>query len=82
MQGLNALKPELVWKYFEDILAIARPSKKEDKIIRYIKEFAEKHKLNGECKMHMAVPGQQEKMPNKIRKPTRAELLELAGLAD
>ncbi len=46
MQILNTLKPEPVWKYFEEILAIPRPSKKEDKIISYIKDFVETHALD------------------------------------
>jgi dipeptidase D len=45
MTQLNSLKPSLVWKYFEEILRIPRPSKKEEKIIAYITDFAEKHNL-------------------------------------
>lgn len=42
---LSHLKPELVWKYFEEILAIPRPSKKEEKIIEYLIQFAQNHNL-------------------------------------
>jgi dipeptidase D len=45
MAQLSSHKPFLVWKYFEEILRIPRPSKKEEKIIAYITDFAEKHKL-------------------------------------
>jgi dipeptidase D len=45
MTTLNALQPTAVWKYFEEIVRIPRPSKKEEKIITYVTEFAEKHKL-------------------------------------
>ncbi|HNV95669.1 MAG TPA: aminoacyl-histidine dipeptidase [Bacteroidales bacterium] len=42
---LEKLNPSLVWKYFEEILAIPRPSKKEEKIIAYLEAFAKKNKL-------------------------------------
>lgn len=43
---LEKLNPSLVWKYFEEILAIPRPSKKEEKIIAYLEAFAKKNKLD------------------------------------
>ncbi len=46
MASLNELKPSLIWKYFDEITKIPRPSGKEEKIIAYIIEFAEKHKLD------------------------------------
>ncbi len=45
MAQLSALKPSEVWTYFEEIVKIPRPSKKEDKIIEYIIAFAAKHHL-------------------------------------
>ncbi|NMC98192.1 MAG: aminoacyl-histidine dipeptidase [Bacteroidales bacterium] len=42
---LEKLNPSLVWKYFEEIIAIPRPSKKEEKIIAYLEAFAKKNKL-------------------------------------
>lgn len=42
---LENLYPSLVWKYFEEILAIPRPSKKEEKIIAYLETFAKNNKL-------------------------------------
>ncbi len=44
----NNLKPESVWNYFYEITQIPRPSKKEEKIAKYLIEFARKHKLNFE----------------------------------
>lgn len=38
-------KPQRLWHYFSEILEIPRPSKKEEKIIDYIKKFGEKHQL-------------------------------------
>ncbi|MHB8581265.1 MAG: aminoacyl-histidine dipeptidase [Ignavibacteriaceae bacterium] len=40
---IHGLKPELVWKYFYEISQVPRPSKKEGKIIEYIKNFATKN---------------------------------------
>jgi len=48
MLTTDMLKPEEVWAYFNEILAIPRISKKEEKIIAYLESFARKHKLN--CK--------------------------------
>lgn len=39
------LKPTGVFSYFEEICQVPRPSKKEEKIIAYLKAFGEKHKL-------------------------------------
>ena len=38
---LGHLKPELVWYHFEEICKHPRPSKKEAKIIAYMKKFGE-----------------------------------------
>ncbi|HEX7585328.1 MAG TPA: beta-Ala-His dipeptidase, partial [Prolixibacteraceae bacterium] len=45
MKHLNKLSPQPLWSYFEDICQIPRPSKKEEKIIRFLLDFAEKHEL-------------------------------------
>ncbi|MFU8844616.1 MAG: aminoacyl-histidine dipeptidase [Bacteroidales bacterium] len=45
-EELLKLSPGRVWYYFAEILKIPRPSKKEEKIIAYLKEFSQKHKLN------------------------------------
>ena len=39
------LKPAGVFKYFEEICQVPRPSKKEEKIIAYLKAFGVKHNL-------------------------------------
>lgn len=41
----NEAEPQLVFKYFYEITQIPRPSKKEEKIVKYIKSFGESHKL-------------------------------------
>jgi len=49
MSIFNDLQPVAMWNYFEEILKIPRPSKREDKIITYLKDFAAKHNLS--CKL-------------------------------
>lgn len=46
--NIKNLKPQIVWSYFSEITKIPRPSKNEEKIARYIIEFAVKHKLKYE----------------------------------
>jgi dipeptidase D len=36
---LEQLEPQPIWRYFEDICNIPHPSKKEERIIEYVKEF-------------------------------------------
>ena len=45
---IKDLKPAEIWKYFDEITKIPRPSKKEEKIIQYLLDFAKKHKLEAE----------------------------------
>jgi dipeptidase D len=40
-QEIRQLKPERLWHYFAEILAIPRPSKKEDKIAQWLLQTAE-----------------------------------------
>ncbi|MEE4178643.1 MAG: aminoacyl-histidine dipeptidase [Bacteroides sp.] len=42
---LGHLKPSRVWEHFEDICQVPRPSKKEEKILKFLIAFAEKNKL-------------------------------------
>ncbi|MFP4469393.1 MAG: aminoacyl-histidine dipeptidase [Bacteroidales bacterium] len=39
---LSGLKPEALWKHFEALTRIPRPSKKEGKAVEFVKEFGEK----------------------------------------
>jgi dipeptidase D len=45
MGSLSRLKPEPIWTYFEEICTIPRLSKNEEKIRKYLLDFAEKHNL-------------------------------------
>lgn len=42
---LHGLKPERLWFYFNEILQVPRPSKKEENIIKYLLDFGQKYKL-------------------------------------
>lgn len=43
---MKTLEPASVWNYFHEITQIPRPSKKEDKVIAYLKAFAENQGLS------------------------------------
>ena len=40
---IRDLQPKLIWEQFDDITRVPRPSKKEEKIIAWLVEFAQKH---------------------------------------
>jgi len=40
------LKPAGIFNFFEEICQVPRPSKKEEKILAYLKEFAHKYQLD------------------------------------
>ncbi len=45
---IKDLEPKAIWNYFDDVTKIPRPSKKEEKIIKYLINFAKEHKLEAE----------------------------------
>jgi hypothetical protein len=46
MSALEGLKPEGIWKYFDEVCQVPRPSKKEEKMTAYLKKFGESRNLN------------------------------------
>ena len=40
---IRELQPNLIWEIFDEITAVPRPSKHEEKIIEYLLDFAKKH---------------------------------------
>lgn len=42
---MKTLEPKIVWSYFEQITKVPRPSKHEEKIRQYLKDFAASHSL-------------------------------------
>lgn len=45
MKRLKNLSPQPLWNYFEDICQVPRPSRKEQKITRFLLDFAQEHQL-------------------------------------
>jgi len=43
---LSGLEPKIVWNIFEDITKVPRPSKKEEKIRKWIKDWAKKYNIS------------------------------------
>ena len=44
--SIKDLEPKLIWSYFYDITQTPRPSKKEERILAYLIDFAKKHNLD------------------------------------
>ncbi len=42
---ITDLSPKIVWKYFHEITQVPRPSKKEEKIIKYLEAFAQENNI-------------------------------------
>ncbi len=42
-EAIEGLKPELLWEYFYGMTQVPRPSKKEEKIREWVKDFAKKN---------------------------------------
>ena len=60
---IRDLQPTLVWEQFEAITRVPRPSKKEERIIEFLIDFAKRHNLEY----------QRDKIGNVvIRKPATA----------
>ncbi len=45
MSSIKNLEPKALWNYFHEITLIPHPSKKETKLIGYMREFGQKNKL-------------------------------------
>ena len=42
---ITELEPKIVWKYFQQITQVPRPSKKEEKMIEFLESFAKENKI-------------------------------------
>ena len=40
-ESIRALEPKALWNHFADLNAVPRPSKKEERVIAFIKKFGE-----------------------------------------
>lgn len=43
---ITSLSPQSLWRYFHEITQVPRPSKKEERILAYLVDFAQKHGLS------------------------------------
>jgi dipeptidase D len=72
MTLIKDLSPNEIWHYFDKITKIPRPSKHEEKIAQYLREFAQKHQLaiiedkTGNIIIHKPATKGQEKTPTVI----------------
>ncbi|NNL83814.1 MAG: hypothetical protein HKP28_10530, partial [Winogradskyella sp.] len=41
-KAVRDLQPQDIWKNFADLNAVPRPSKKEEKVIKFMKEFGQR----------------------------------------
>ena len=44
-EAIKELKPKAVWKNFADLNAVPRPSKKEERVIKFMQDFGKKLNL-------------------------------------
>ncbi len=70
MCKLENIQPQVLWSYFEEICQVPRPSKKEEKIIRFLLDFAEKNKLEAKRDEIGNVLISKPAMPGRETAPT------------
>ncbi len=45
-EAIKGLKPELLWQHFYELSQVPRPSKREEKAVEFVREFARKNNFN------------------------------------
>lgn len=45
MPELRTLEPQAVWNCFADLNAVPRPSKREARVVQFVRDFAQRHRL-------------------------------------
>ncbi len=70
MGALSGIEPKVVWEHFEGLCSVPRPSKKEEKIIAYLIDWANKHgfkyqqdKIGNLMIRKPATPGMEDRLP-------------------
>ena len=72
---IRDLQPKLIWEIFDEITAVPRPSKREEKIIEYLIAFAAKHSLEcqrdeiGNVVIRKGATAGYERYPSSYRTP-------------
>ncbi|PID87772.1 MAG: cytosol nonspecific dipeptidase [Bacteroidia bacterium] len=67
---MKNLTPQAVWKYFDEITKIPRPSRKEEKMIAYLMDFAKKNNLEAKTDKTGNVLIKKKATPGKEQSPT------------
>jgi dipeptidase D len=70
MSTIKTLEPKAVWGYFDEITRVPRPSKHEEKIVAYLIEFAEKHRLEWRQDKVGNIVIRKEATPGRENAPT------------
>ncbi len=72
IEAIKGLKPELIWKRFFEITQVPRPSKKEEKIREYVRNFAKENNFKmkedkvGNIVMYVPATKGYEKSPTIV----------------
>lgn len=70
--AIEGLQPEILWQRFYEISQIPRPSKKEEKVVQYLRDFAQQHNLEmkedkvGNTVMKLPAKSGYEKAPTVV----------------
>ena len=70
MSEIRDLKPRLVWELFDDITRVPRPSKREEKIRKFLVDFAAQHGLECKCDATGNVVMRKGATPGYEERPT------------
>ena len=70
MSEIRDLKPRLVWELFDDITRVPRPSKHEEKIRKFLVDFAAQHGLECKCDATGNVVMRKGATPGYEERPT------------
>jgi dipeptidase D len=68
-EAIKGLKPELLWQHFYELSQVPRPSKREEKAVEFVREFARKNNFNfkedkvGNIVIHVPATKGKEKSP-------------------
>ena len=68
-KAIEGLKPELVWQHFYELSQIPRPSKREEKAVAFVREYAKRNNFNykedkvGNIVIHVPATKGKEKSP-------------------
>jgi dipeptidase D len=71
-RAIKGLKPELLWQHFYELSQIPRPSKREEKAVEFVREYARKNNFKfdedkvGNIVIHVPATKGKEKSPTTV----------------